>query len=61
MHTFAWIGVIAAGLLITAYLAVWLWMLISNEIGRAILLRLGILAVILWGIGGGIYLIAAGR
>lgn len=60
METFAWIGVGLLALLVIIYFSAGLIGMFKDPIGRAIIIGLSILAVIAWGITGGIYLIAGG-
>lgn len=57
MNTFAWTGVIAAGLLIGTWIGVWLWSLLREPIGRELAMWIGIVAVLAWGVAGGLWLL----
>ncbi len=57
MEVFAWTGVCVAGVLVLIWLGAFLWGMVRSEIGRGILLGLSIVAVAVWGLLGGVYLL----
>jgi hypothetical protein len=58
METLAWIGVGVLGLLFAIYAVIWLVGMLSDPIGRAFMTGLALLAIVVWGVLGGLYLIA---
>lgn len=56
METFAWIGVGAAGMFCALFAVIWTVGWLRDPIGRVIAAGIAILALIAWGVLGGIYL-----
>lgn len=57
METFAWIGIGVCAMAVAIGCILWIVGMLKDPIGRAILVALSILAVVAWGLAGGIYLI----
>lgn len=54
---FAWTGVGILALLLALWGIVWLVGLLSDPVGRAVMLAMALVAATVWGVLGGIYLI----
>jgi hypothetical protein len=58
MEIFAWTGVAIGALLVIIYAVIWLVGMLSNPIGRYILIGWTLTAAIAWAVLGGIYLVS---
>lgn len=57
METLAWIGFGTLAVLVIAFAIVWLVDMLKDPLGRAFLIAIGAIVLIVWGGWGGLYLL----